>query len=139
METQTENQIDDQNGNKSKPLLANRLSFYTRPFKMYEYGRRVYDAKDNFVFQFEYGVYKELQQEVLFSLNDLDCEPINTLKLSLHSDIEIFNENKEFICIRGWGNLTRIGGYNFDAEKASKIQNDFRDWIIYKISTQTKS
>jgi len=39
-----------------------------------------------------------------------------------------------FILIRGWGNLTGIGGYNFDSEKASKIQDDFRDWIIYKLT-----
>ena len=45
---QTENLAES--GNCLKPMLANRL-FYTRPFKMYEYGRQVYDAKDNFVFK----------------------------------------------------------------------------------------
>ena len=47
------------------------------------------------------------------------------------------NNDLPFILIRGWGNLIGIGGYNFDMEKASKIQDDFRDWIIYKLSTQT--
>ena len=111
--------------------------FYTRPFKMYEYGRQVYDAKDNFVFQFEKVVSKELQQEAIFSLNALDNEPINELKLSVLDAIEILNDGQKFICIRGWGNLTGTGGYHFTSEKASKIQDDFRDWIIYKLSTQT--
>jgi len=132
-------QINDKNGNSTKPLLANRLSFYTRPFKMYEYGRQVYDAKDNFVFEFEKGVSKELQKEVIFSLNALDNEPINELKLSFLDAIEILNDGQKFICIRGWGNLTGTGGYNFSEEKAIKIQDDFKNWIVYKLSTQTTS
>jgi len=111
--------------------------FYTRPFKMYEYGRQVYDAKDNFVFEFEKGVSKELQQEVIFSLNALDNEPINELKLSFLDAIEILNDGQKFICIRGWGNLTGIGGYHFSEEKAIKIQDDFKNWIVCKLSTPT--
>lgn len=113
--------------------------FYTRPFKMYEYGRQVYDAKDNFVFEFEKGVSKELQQEVIFSLNALDNEPINGLKLSFLDAIEILNDGQKFICIRGWGNLTGTGGYHFSEEKAIKIQDDFKNWIVYKLSAQTAS
>lgn len=111
--------------------------FYTRPFKIYEYGRQVYDAKNNFVFEFEKGVSKELQQEVIFSLNALDNEPINELKLSFLDAIEILNDGQKFICIRGWGNLTGTGGYHFSDEKAIKIQDDFKNWIVYKLSTQT--
>lgn len=109
--------------------------FYTRPFKMYEYGRQVYDAKDNFVFEFEKGVSKQLQKEVIFSLNALDNEPINELKLSFLDAIEILNDGQKFICIRGWGNLTGTGGYHFLEEKAIKIQDDFKNWIVYKLST----
>lgn len=121
-------------------VLANRL-FYTQPFKMYEYARQVYDAKDNLVFEFEKGVSKKLKKEIIFSLNSLDNEPIENINLTFSEDriLNINNENKSIICIRGWWNLTDIGGYNFDEEKALKIQNDFRDWIIYKLSTQTTS
>jgi hypothetical protein len=121
------------------------LKFYNRPFHQAKYGTWVYDAKSNFVFQFESkydekGEYidgvKELQQEVIFSLNSLDSEPIEQLKLSVdtNDEIMILNDGLPFILIRGWGNLTGIGGYNFDSEKASKIQDDFRDWIIYKLT-----
>ena len=128
--------------NKPESCLASvskSALFYTRPFKMYKYGRQVYDAKDNFVFEFEKGVSKELQKEVIFSLNALDNEPINELKLSFLDAIEILNDGQKFICIRGWGNLTGTGGYHFSEEKAIKIQDDFKNWIVYKLSTQTTS
>jgi len=119
------------------------LKFYNRPFEVF--WNRVYDAKDNFVFQFDSkfddkGSYVEgeieLQKEVIFSLNALDNEPIDGLNLSIYTDDKtmILNNGLAFITIRGWGNLTGIGGYKFDSEKASKIQDDFRDWIIYKLT-----
>jgi hypothetical protein len=117
-----------------KTAVSKSALFYTRPFKMYEYGRQVYDAKDNFVFEFEKGVSKELQQEVIFSLNALDNEPINELKLSFLDAIKILNDGQEFICIRGWGNLTGTGGYHFSEVKAIKIQDDFKNWIVCKLS-----
>ena len=133
----------NKNTNQAKALVKTYVSksalFYTRPFKMYEYGSQVYDAKDNFVFEFEKGVSKELQKEVIFSLNALDNEPINELKLSFLDAIEILNDGQKFICIRGWGNLIGTGGYHFSEEKATKIQDDFRDRIICKLSTQTTS
>ena len=121
------------------------LKFYNRPFHRAKYGTWVYDAKSNFVFQFE-NKYDEkgniidgvtdLQEQVIFSLNALYNEPIDKLNLSVDAKDEtmILNNDLPFILIRGWGNLTGIGGYNFDAEKASKIQDDFRDWIIYKLT-----
>jgi hypothetical protein len=119
------------------------LKFYNRPFEVF--WNTVYDANNNFVFQFDSkfddkGSYVEgeieLQKEVIFSLNALDNEPIDGLNLSIYADDKtmILNNGLAFITIRGWGNLTGIGGYKFDAEKASKIQDDFRDWIIYKLT-----
>jgi hypothetical protein len=42
----------------------------------------------------------------------------------------IQNNEEDFIEIRGWGNLTGIGGHKFEAEKAAKIQDDFANWIM---------
>lgn len=123
------------------------LKFYNRPFHRYKYDTWVYDAKSNFVFQFinkydEKGNLidglAELQTQVIFSLNALSNEPIDALNLSIDTFDEtlILNNGEPFILIRGWGNLTGIGGYNFDCEKASKIQDDFRDWIIYKLTNK---
>lgn len=123
------------------------LKFYNRPFHKDKYHTWVYDAKSNFVFQFinkydEKGNLTdglaELQTQVIFSLNALSNEPIDALNLSIDTFDEtlILNNGQPFILIRGWGNLTGIGGYNFAWGKASKIQDDFRDWIIYKLTTK---
>lgn len=126
------------------------LEFYTQPFHQPKYGSWVYDSRSNFVFQFEkteaydsMGNYaegvEELRQEVIFSLNSINHEPINSLNLSVNEEdgTEILNGGKLFITIRGWGNLTGIGGHNFGEAKAVKIQDDFRDWLIYKLSNKT--
>jgi len=121
------------------------LNFYKRPFVKDGYSDWVYDSKSNFVFQFElkeYDVFRkrivgaDKLNEIIFSLNSLDHEPIKELSLTVNPNnpIQILNHGKLFLTIRGWGNLTGIGGYNFDEEKASKIQDDFRDWIIEKLS-----
>ena len=80
---------------------------------------------------------KDLQKETIFSLNALNHKPISNLKLSVLDAVEILNDGQKFICIRGWGNLTGTGGYNFSEEKAIKIQDDFKNWIVYKLSTPT--
>lgn len=124
------------------------LNFYTRPFRLDPYGSGwVYDAKGNFIFQFDeenefnnkghytFGI-KEFRTRVIKSLNSLNHEFIDDCEFTINSDsqIEILKNGKLFITIRGWGNLTGIGGYNFSEEKASKIQDDLRDWIIYKLT-----
>ena len=127
------------------------LEFYNKPFYQAEYGKFVYDGKHNMVFQFdevnkydEKGAYldgvKELRQEVIFSLNSINHEPIKALDLSIgRDDCEILNHGLLFITIRGWGNLTGVGGYSFSSQKASKIQDEFRDWIIYKLLDYSQS
>lgn len=125
------------------------LKFYNRPFRLHEYSGWVYDSKDNFVFQFdeenefdENGNYtfgiKEFRNRVMLSLNSINHEPITNyyFKVNPKSAIEILKNDSLLITIRGWGNLTGIGGYNFSQEKAIIIQNDFRDWIIYKLSNK---
>jgi hypothetical protein len=126
-------------------LLAAVLSFYKQPFRKGKYHSWVYDANSNFVFQFESefdetGEYakgcKELQEAVICSINSKEQNPIAELKLSIcKNDINlILNNDKPFITIRGWGNLTGVGAHNFSGEKAAKIQDEFRDWLISKLS-----
>ena len=118
------------------------LNFYTRPFHQEKYSGWVYDAKDNFVFQFEGDYdekgnykegYRELTENIIFSLNDVDHKPLENLELELKNNIELYKDDKLFITIRGWGGLTGIGGHNFSSEKASKIQDDFVKYFIYNV------
>lgn len=129
------------------------LNFYTRPFRLCDYSGWVYDAKDNFVFQFETKYNRngtstveggrqildkprQQQVDVIFSLNSLDPDPMKCLSLATPSVdvIQIYNDGEPFITIRGWGNLTGIGGYNFSNEKAMKIQDDFKVWLMYRLT-----
>lgn len=127
---------------KTAVIGSPSLNFYTRPFKEDKYSGWVRDAKGNFVFEFEgdfdeKGEYtegfKELTEQVIFALNDLERTPIEGLKLTLKNGIEIYKDEKLFVLIRGWGNLTGIGAHNFSGEKASKIQDDFVKWFFYRV------
>lgn len=121
--------------------MKNELEFYTRPF-MIPYIGRVHDAKGNFVFQIETlytkGKYAEgeekLKEEILLSLNAIDHEPIERFNLTVQNGIEIYDKDRFLILIRGWGNLTGIGAYNFSDEKARNIQDKFVLWLIEKLT-----
>ena len=43
-------------------------------------------------------------------------------------------KNKEVISIRGWRYLTGMGGMKLDESLAAKLQDDFAEWVIEKIS-----
>lgn len=43
-------------------------------------------------------------------------------------------EDKPFIMIRGWGRLTSIFGFHLDHDVARKIQDDFAEWILNKLT-----
>jgi hypothetical protein len=116
-----------------------KLNFYKQPFRKWESIDHVYDAKNNFVFQFiskfdDKGNYDEnylkIVQSVMDCINDKTDLGLNVTKNKGY----IFYNEKPLLLIRGWGNLTGIGSHNFSAEKAAKIQDDFQDWLIYKLS-----
>lgn len=51
----------------------------------------------------------------------------------------ISQDSKLCICgsmifVRGWGMLTGIGGYHLPREEAAKIQDEFINWLIDKIT-----
>lgn len=119
------------------------LNFYEQPFRLCKYSDWVYDFNNNFVFQFESrfdskGNYlegeRELQNKVIESLNSEERTPIEGLNLKTESFGEILREDKLFILIRGWGNLTGVGAHNFDEDKAAKIQDNFQEWLLYRLN-----
>lgn len=113
----------------------NTKNFYTRPF--HEDHKWVYDVKDNFTFQFHKSVTREEVDAIMFRINALDknTEEIKDYNLEYHpTTSSITNNDEPFIEIRGWGNLTGCGGYNFTAERAAKIQDDFAEYLIEKLN-----
>ena len=107
------------------------LNFYKLPFYADDYIGWVYDANDNFMFQFQ--IEGEIER-IVEALNSNKRVPNKTrLTVSPTDSGLILNYGHPFIRIRGWGNLTGIGAHNLPAEEAVKIQDDLRDWIIWKL------
>ena len=118
------------------------LNFYKQPFTRCGYSSHINDARNNFTAQFipkfdkngEYAEgWEQLEKDVLESLNSDEYKPLESLRLVSDKGM-IRNNGEPFILIRGWGNLTGIGAHNMPADKAAKIQDDFEQWIIYKLS-----
>jgi hypothetical protein len=108
--------------------------FYQPPFISKHAQLRVYDNKGDFAFQF-FEVNEEMRNSVINSLNTVEHLPIEgEFTINENKPTYIYRDNVPFILIRGWGNLTGTGGHNFDHEKAAKIQDELRDWIISKLS-----
>lgn len=114
------------------------LNFYKQPFHKAKYGTWVYEGKNNdFVFEFADEFPREDYEKVIFRLNALkkEDEPIPDYNLVYDNKSGMIKNNGvDFIEIRGWGNLTGIGGYNFSGEKAAKIQDDFAEWLIERLT-----
>ena len=111
-----------------------KLEFYKLPFKSDFYDNWVYDANDNFIFQFENPKHKSL---VLETLNGHQNQYLKvfTLTVSDKDPNKILNKGEPFITIRGWGNLTGAG-HDLEPEQAKDIQDDLRDWIMYKLTSE---
>jgi hypothetical protein len=116
--------------------MESNLNFYVKPFRLMSHGNWVFDGAENFVFQFEDENYENIWPQIIEILNSENNTKIHglNLKISESSPIWIDNDDKLFITIRGWGNLTGIGGHNLDSEVAIKIQDDFANWLISKLS-----
>jgi hypothetical protein len=110
------------------------LSFrdlYGFPFHEAKYGSWVYDAKGNFIFQFEF-TGEDTRKKVLDIING-DLEEYNRQEVKMDNGVIFVNDNP-FILIRGWGNLTGVGAYNLDGDYAAKIQDTLAEYITEKLS-----
>src|SRR5690606_12220059 len=106
---------------------------YSFPFKTTGHSW-VYDSEYQFMFQFQFR-NDRTQSKIIQILNG-EVEEYNRHPLKHEQGmIYIFNKDKweEFILIRGWGNLTGVGGYNLPPEKAVKIQDTLAEFIIEKL------
>lgn len=112
---------------------------YKFPLHKDKYGTRVYDDAHNFVFQFEPKYVKgnyadgweEFEKKVLDKINGE--EEIFGGKF-IHKDGNVFHGNNHVITIRGWGNLTGVGGHNLPPEEAANIQDTFADFIVEQLN-----
>ena len=91
---------------------------------------RVYDSNNNFVFQFL--LYNpKLNTSILNTINNIE-KP--TIKHDIkYESGKIYLDNIPIILIRGWGNLTGIGGHNLNPKDASTIQDTFAKFIVEQL------
>lgn len=103
---------------------------YEKPFIVDKFSR-VKDSKGNFIFQF----IVDLEDKVDLIISVINEEA--TLK-NIERDVFTFDRgvvkygDLGIILIRGWGNLTGIGGMNLSTEEAENIQNTL-GWHIVKM------
>lgn len=98
----------------------------------------VRDAKSQFVFQFEDYVDNNisLQNNIVDIING-NSKPL-TQHSFIHKDGIISENGNEFILIRGWGNLTGIGGHNLHPKEAINIQDTFAEFIVEQLNQSPK-
>jgi hypothetical protein len=102
----------------------------------------VLTADDNFAIEFveeddKKGLYLSdvTKKEIIHALNKGNKIQQYFPNLNIEGSY-IKSGNKTLISIRGWGNLTGIGGHNLDVDKAKSIQHQF---ALYIVNCLTKS
>ncbi len=107
-----------------------KLEFYKLPFKSNFYDNWVYDADDNFIFQFNESKYKTL---VLVALNGNERQHLDGFVLTVdgRDPNVILNKGEPFIIMR---DPSSIMEEFLTLEQAKDIQYDLRDWIIHKLT-----
>ena len=111
----------------------NKLEFYKKPFRIDNDSYWVYDANNNFVFQFEAF---EDENNIKESMNVINGKgkSTNSFKADFENkEILIktpYGEYTHYITIRGWGNLTGRGAHNLSVDRATEIQDIFTRWLL---------
>ena len=116
-----------------KDYYFNTKDFYKFPLYLDKYSSWVYDDNNNFVFQFE-DVSRD-ERELYIKLLNGEYVKVEEYEYTVGvGDVtEIYRDGNLFITMRGWGNLTGVGGYNFDGNTAAEIQDSFRYTILGKL------
>lgn len=95
----------------------------------------VYDAKDQFIFQFCDGLRLSHRREYLMKINGESKVNLHTtFRFDKQTEMIFNSKNESVILIRGWGNLTGVGGWNLPAEKAAAIQDSLGDFIVERLN-----
>jgi hypothetical protein len=123
----------------------NHKEAYKAPFKLDDFDEEtVWTVDNDMAFQFIEDVLSlTIKLAIVSYLNEdyTDKSLFANYKLSYDNNAQHIiatsldnTSEKTIINIRGWGNLIGIGGLNLHPSKAAKIQDDFANWIIERLS-----
>ena len=97
----------------------------------------IYDDERQFVAQFEF-TNSLLEHNIIQILNGLE-QPTKPHNFIYFEETGYISEDgKNYIQIRGWGNLIGIGGHNLPPKEAINIQNTFAEFIVNKLNSHDK-
>lgn len=109
---------------------------YKFPLHLAKYGgNQVFDEDEtNFVFQFQ-GVKPPSQMQLVVNVINGETNLVDPDTFFHHEHGYIKdNKGREIILIRGWGNLTGVGGHNLPEEEAANIQDTFAEYIVERLN-----
>ena len=116
---------------------------YKFPLKVDDYCPVItWTADKQRAFDWCVDVSSEKQQELIDIINGTKQHQFK--HKFYRKDIEIYSDNPIFegepiLLIRGWGYLTGIGGLHLSSEEASKIQDDFGDYIVKQLNKNNEN
>lgn len=106
------------------------------------------DAKSNMAFDFASHllsegpvaqISKEDKQRLIDIVNG-DKEPVKSNTYSYEDGWIMFHQDGQklpFLLIRGWGHLTGSGGLNLQPETAGRLQDEFAQYIISRLTNRS--
>lgn len=102
-----------------------------------DYYTRIYDSNSNFVFQFTFYNQFEIAEKLLNAINGKKWLTNDSITF-YHQEGNIFYKVRDtkinVILIRGWGNLTGVGGHNLSSKEAINIQDTFAEFIVEQLN-----
>ncbi|MCP4254994.1 MAG: hypothetical protein GY775_16630 [Candidatus Scalindua sp.] len=99
---------------------------FTPPFRE-EYGM-ILDVKGRFCMN-NLASDKNIQS-ILQKLNGKPGEKSKIVFKYNKKSCKVFGDDMPILWIRAWGRMTGIAGLNLSENEASKIQDDFGEWIV---------
>lgn len=105
---------------------------YEFPLRVDEWGGYIFDSKNQMVAQFEID-FMPTMNSIIDILNKAK-EP-NIKHHFEHNSGMISEGKRNYILIRGWGNLTGTSAHNLPEEEAANIQDTFAEFIVERLNS----
>lgn len=122
-------------------------SYYRFPLKMWnDFSIKVFTQDNNMAFDWllpSAESYQEVKEILLAKINGEEVKPFKVKKTFFHEGSFVYcrfeegekaGEIVKIFRTRGWGMLIGVGGFNLDADKAAKIQNEFTEYCVDKLN-----